>query len=89
MAVINGLRIEKATVLRYTGKEAEIIIPKDVLRIAPFAFAGCKNLRKIVLPYKLLSIGKGAFFGCDNVKSPIRFSTSFLPSALSSMKRRA
>lgn len=65
---IKGLRIEKATVLRYMGKEAEIILPKDVLRIAPFAFAGCKTLRKIVVPYTLCSIGKGAFFGCDNLE---------------------
>ncbi len=65
---INGLRIDKGTVIRYTGKAEEVSLPKDVLRIAPFAFAGCKTLKKIVTPYTLCSIGKGAFYGCDNLE---------------------
>lgn len=65
--IINGLRIEKGTVLRYVGKAEEVVLPSDVLRIAPFAFAGCKTLKRIVTPYNLLSIGKGAFYGCDDL----------------------
>lgn len=65
---VNGLKIDKGTVIRYTGKAAEVILPDDIVRIAPFAFAGCKTLRKIVTPYTLSSIGKGAFYGCDNLE---------------------
>lgn len=65
---VNGLRIDKGTVIRYTGKAAELVLPDDIVRIAPFAFAGCKTLRKIVTPYTLSSIGKGAFYGCDNLE---------------------
>lgn len=65
--VNENLTIVKGTVLRYTGNEEELILPKNVVRIAPYAFSGCKTLKKIVTPTKLASIGKGAFFGCDNL----------------------
>lgn len=68
MTTENGeLRIEKGTVLKYTGSDEELILPRDVVRIAPYAFSGCTSLKKIVTPVKLKSIGKGAFYGCNNL----------------------
>lgn len=61
------LRIQNGTVLKYTGQEEELTLPKNVVRIAPYAFANCKNLKKLVTPVKLKSIGKGAFYGCDSL----------------------
>lgn len=61
------LRIERGTVLKYFGKDEELKLPRDVVRIAPYAFADNKSLKKIVTPIKLKSIGKGAFYGCSNL----------------------
>lgn len=63
----NELRIQKGTVLKYFGQADELKLPRDVIRIAPYAFSGCKTLKKIITPVKLKSIGKGAFYGCDNL----------------------
>lgn len=62
------LRIQKDTVLKYIGEAESVTIPKNVTRIAPYAFFGCKSLKTVVTPVKLSSIGKGAFYGCDNLK---------------------
>ena len=61
------LNIQSGTVLKYRGQDEELTLPKDVVRIAPYAFAGCLTLKKLTAPVKLASIGKGAFFGCDNL----------------------
>lgn len=68
MKTVQGeLNIQSGTVLKYRGEDEELTLPKDMVRIAPYAFAGCKALKKITTPVKLASIGKGAFFGCDNL----------------------
>lgn len=61
------LNIQAGTVLKYKGEDEELSLPKNVVRIAPYAFAGCTTLKKLTTPVKLASIGKGAFFGCDNL----------------------
>lgn len=61
------MRIRHGVVLKYEGSAEEIRLPKDVVRIAPYAFAECTGLKKIVTSVKLSSIGRGAFYGCDNL----------------------
>ena len=64
MKTKNGeLNIQSGTVLKYHGNDEELKLPKEVVRIAPYAFAGCTSLKKVVTPVKLASIGKGAFYG--------------------------
>lgn len=63
-----GLRIENGTVLKYTGTDEEVKLPANVVRIAPYAFYGCKTLKRIITPVKLMSIGKGAFYACENLE---------------------
>lgn len=68
MKTKNGeLNIQSGTVLKYRGDDEELKLPKEVVRIAPYAFAGCTSLKKVVTPVKLASIGKGAFYGCENL----------------------
>ena len=61
------LNIQAGTVLKYKGEDEELTLPRNVVRIAPYAFAGCRTLKKVTTSVKLASIGKGAFFGCDNL----------------------
>ena len=63
----DSLKIQNGTVLKYTGNDEELKLPRSVVRIAPYAFSNCKSLKKLVMPVKLASIGKGAFYGCDNL----------------------
>ncbi len=64
----NNLRIEYGVVVKYDGNAEELKLPSYVTRIAPYAFYGCKSLKKLVAPYKLSSVGKGAFYGCENLE---------------------
>ncbi|MBQ3489744.1 MAG: leucine-rich repeat domain-containing protein [Clostridia bacterium] len=53
---------------KYTGTEAEIILPKEIQKITSYAFADCRALKSIVLPDGLTEIGAFAFIGCENLK---------------------
>ena len=59
---------------KYAG---DVTIPEEfdcaagdfkVVAIAPKAFAGCKELRKITYPASVTTIGEGAFAGCESLK---------------------
>ena len=68
METVKGeLNIQNGTVLKYKGNDEELSLPKNVVRIAPYAFAGCLSLKKVITPVRLQSIGKGAFYGCENL----------------------
>ena len=45
----------------------EMFVPEGVEEIAPGAFAGMKNLRRVQLPKTLRRIGAAAFYGCGNL----------------------
>ncbi len=49
-------------------KESEFEIPKKVVDIRPFSFAGCMNLKKIVIPDALNVIPENAFYGCTSLE---------------------
>ena len=46
----------------------EIVIGENLREIAPAAFGGCKNLRRIFLPEGLKTVGTSAFAGCNAVE---------------------
>lgn len=44
-----------------------MLVPEGVEEIAPGAFAGMKNLRRVQLPKTLRRIGAAAFYGCGGL----------------------
>lgn len=74
--------VEGKTLLKYYGTEENVILPDEILYIAPHAFENCKEIKRVVAPVNLKSIGQGAFFGCDNL------SEITIPGAIYSSVRR-
>ena len=72
LASENGVLFDKdkKTLLKYpAGKvDEEFTVPEGVETIAPHAFDGCKNLKKVELPESVKEIGKGAFEDCENLE---------------------
>ena len=52
---VNGI------LLKYCGNDSNVIIPDSVVRIAPWAFWNCSNVKKVQLPNNLVEIGNNAF----------------------------
>lgn len=58
----------KGTILtRYTGTDANVVIPDGVTQIRSNAFRLCDNLTTITIPDSVTEIGRNAFFQCDNL----------------------
>ena len=72
LASENGVLFDKdkKTLLKYPAGKAdeEFTVPEGVETIAPHAFDGCKNLKKVELPESVKEIGKGAFEDCENLE---------------------
>ena len=51
--------------------EDEIVIPEElgIRRIADYAFAHKKKLKKVVIPQGVISLGEGCFFFCENLET--------------------
>lgn len=61
----NGLSIVGNLVVSGSECKGRIYIPEFIKRIAPYAFAGNRNIKEIVFSEGLLEIGEGAFFACN------------------------
>ncbi|MCP4159718.1 MAG: leucine-rich repeat protein [Deltaproteobacteria bacterium] len=64
----SSLVIISDTVVDGKNCTKEIIIPENVVSIAPYAFAGNDSITGIKFPDNLESIGEDAFGGCKNLK---------------------
>lgn len=51
--------------------DTEFLLPKSLLTIGEYAFAGCKGIKKLTLPEKLETLGEGAFSLCDGMESVV------------------
>lgn len=56
----------------------EIVLPKHVTTIPPFAFKDCKNLKKVVLNDSLIRVQAWAFGGCNNIREFIHGSSTWI-----------
>lgn len=66
----NGLMINTHLgILLYADNDLEdVVVPKSVVEIAPYAFSGC-NMKSIKLPESLEKIGEYCFNSCPNLES--------------------
>ena len=58
-----------SVLLRYRGREQEVVIPDTITSISAEAFAGCTELTSITSPDSVNDIGMGAFRNCRKLKS--------------------
>ena len=52
----------------YMGNDEEVVIPLNVRDIAPYAFAGKENLRRVVIRENVVRVSGDAFADCPNLK---------------------
>ena len=56
------------SLIAYMGNDEEVVIPLNVRDIAPYAFAGKKNLKRVVVRENVVRISGDAFADCPNLK---------------------
>ncbi len=59
-----GLALVGALVVSGAACRGKISLPEGIRGIAPYAFAGNRQITEVALPRSLKWIGEGAFFGC-------------------------
>lgn len=60
--------IAAGTLLKYSGQEANLVIPEGVVYIAEGVFKGHTEIESITFPSSLRKIGYAAFGGCTSLK---------------------
>ena len=71
--VQDGFEIEDNTLIRYTGKAKQIVIPNGIEVIGPGAFSAYKELKGVEFPESLKTIGNSAFINCSSL-AEVKFS---------------
>lgn len=67
-AADNNFIIKKAVLIKYTGNEKTVRIPKGVKKIGAKAFYGNIAIEKVIMPSTVKTIGKEAFSNCRNLQ---------------------
>ena len=61
--------IENGVLTKYTGKDADVVIPDGVTSIGFHAFFGCSSLTSVTIPDSVTKIGNEMFWGCRNLSN--------------------
>ena len=64
---MNDFQIEDGVLVKYTGTDADVVIPEGVTSIGDNSFSGCESLVSINIPKGVTSIGDGAFDDCKSL----------------------
>lgn len=65
----SDFQIKDGVLIRYTGKDKDVVIPDSVTSIEIGAFRGCISLTSITIPDSVTSIGNRAFENCKSLTS--------------------
>lgn len=65
----DGLEVTDGKLVKYTGSQKSITIPKTVTYIGDEAFKDCAAIECVRIPVTVESIGKNAFSGCSGLKT--------------------
>ena len=66
---MSDFNIENGVLKKYTGKDADVIIPDGVTEIDWWAFYGCRRLKSVTIPDSVAKIGSYAFRDCSDLTS--------------------
>ena len=66
---INDFIIEDGVLMKYNGKDYDVVVPDNVTSIGDEAFLGCHGLTSVTIPNSVTSIGEEVFAGCHNLTS--------------------
>lgn len=69
MSNSEGFVIENGVLIKYTGKETDVVIPDGVTEIGAMAFRDSDTLAAVTIPDSVTSIGDEAFSGCCLLKA--------------------
>ena len=58
---------DRTTLIAYTSKDTNYIIPDGVINIGDKAFYGCSSLTSISIPNSVTNIGDETFWGCESL----------------------
>ena len=72
LADAHGFAVYHGRLIKYHGRDSEIVVPSDVSSIEEGAFRDCANLTSVTLPKGVRKIGIRAFAGCSSLRQ-IRF----------------
>ena len=68
---IKDFQIENGFLMKYTGHDAEVTIPKETMCIYKEAFSGNTDLVKVIIPSHVQDIAFNAFSYCTNLQEVI------------------
>lgn len=55
---MGDFQIENGCLKKYTGTDAEVVVPDGITRIGETVFDECRNLVNVCLPESVMSIGR-------------------------------
>ena len=64
---MSDFNIKNGILKKYTGKDADVVIPDSVTEIGIQAFEDCRRLKSVTIPGSVTEIGDWAFSGCKRL----------------------
>ena len=69
MSSPNDFDVENGVLIKYRGRDRDVVIPAGITSIAEEAFQYSHNLVSLTITEGVTEIGNEAFYGCSNLKS--------------------
>ncbi len=69
MSKLTDFEIRNGQLIKYEGKDSDVVIPENVTSIGARAFEECKHITNVFIPDNVTEIGDFAFHNCKYLKS--------------------